>query len=85
MRFGSNAPLLALGVALVTASAAVSGLAPRGLLPNPERPFAQHGTYEVRVESDHSCQGHARTVAEIRRILHEHLDAVAAAEAGTRR
>jgi len=30
---------------------------------------------EVLVASDHSCQGNARTVAEIRRILHEHLSA----------
>jgi pimeloyl-ACP methyl ester carboxylesterase len=30
---------------------------------------------EVVVPNDHSCQGHARTVAEIRRIVHEHLKA----------
>lgn len=32
---------------------------------------------EVIVPCDHSCQGHAATVAEIRRILHEHLAAAA--------
>jgi hypothetical protein len=30
---------------------------------------------EVVVRSDHSCQGHPGTVAEIRRILHLHLKA----------